>query len=384
MGLAGSEVVVVWALQALKGHFELHLCTAAGFNPEKWNAVAGTSLQASDIKFIQAPHLPLVRSGDTLPYWHRGMFEEFCRSIAGNYDLCVSGYNPLRFGRPALHIIGDISWYQRLTKEPAVWTSRRILTRVWKLCHWAYQAAVNHLYFKKDGPGFTDADWFLSNSLWSMRHHKAVSPQVQHKLLYPPVPVEGNGPLPVKPKGIRRRFVSLGRVSPAKRIIEKIHMMEKVRALGHDIDFIIIGKVGDDAYGTTLKRMAGTRAGWLTLAGARYGEDKNAILREAEFGLHACADEAFGIAVAELVSHGCLTWVPAGSGSAEIVPDERFHYRTDDDAVQSIDTLLRAETSELTDLRTLCRDHVLKNFLPGIFVQRFRENVAEFRREQGV
>jgi len=383
MGLAGSEVVVAWALQALKGRYEIHLCTAAGFNPERWNKVAGTSLEVADIRYIEAPRLPFVRSSGLLPYWHRRRFEEFCRSIAPAYDLCISGYNPLRFGRPALHLIGDISWYQRLSMNPAIWSSRRLTAQLLKLAHAGYEAFINQIYRKPSSHEFSSGDWFLSNSRWTLERHFQVVPKAHHELLYPPVPVDVHEPVPVKQNGKRRTFVSLGRVTPEKRVLEKIEIIGQLRAMGHDVELVVIGAVRNDAYGETLRKCAASRPDWVKLAGALYGEEKTAILRQAEFGLHACEDEAFGIAVAELVYHGCLTWVPAGSGSAEIIPDSRFHYHDSQDAVKSIDTLLRAPATELTQLRSTFRDHVFKSFLPEVFVRRFQEIVTAFCQIHG-
>jgi glycosyltransferase involved in cell wall biosynthesis len=379
MGLAGSEVVTAWIIQALQGTHQVHLCTAGGFDPEAWNRAFGTSLRKEDIQFIQAPRLPFVKHQNMLAYWHRGRFEEFCRTLAPSYDLCISAYNPLRFGRPALHIIGDISWHQRLSMKRGLWKPEGFMSLFWRVVHRVYQAIMNQLYFTRPEQAFTPDDWFLSNSRWTMTRHEPLAPQVHHELLYPPVPVNAKEPQSPKPVAGKRRFISLGRVSYEKRILEKITLLKRLRARGHDLELIVIGGIGSDAFSQRVQKLAEANADWVTLKGALYGEQKNALLRSAEFGLHACADEAFGIAVAELLHQGCLTWVPAGSGSAEIVPDPQFHYRDFDHALELMDQMLKAPPAELQRLRAVARQHVVKNFLPEVFVRSFQQMLARWQ-----
>ena len=110
MEMAGSELVAVWTLQALLGQYDVHLCTAAGFDPDRWKKDAGTSFDRKDLSWIEAPRLPGAKNGATLPHLHRARFEGFCRKIAGEFDVVISAYNPIAFGRPGFQIIGDHRW----------------------------------------------------------------------------------------------------------------------------------------------------------------------------------------------------------------------------------------------------------------------------------
>ncbi len=78
------------------------------------------------------------------------------------------------------------------------------------------------------------------------------------------------------------------------------------------------------------------------------------------YAIHGMVDEHFGIAPAELQRAGCITFVPNGGGSPEIVGrDERLVYRSIEDAIEKIDRVLsdpelEAELRRDIELRRAC------------------------------
>ena len=90
---------------------------------------------------------------------------------------------------------------------------------------------------------------------------------------------------------------------------------------------------------------------WVVVHGRLGMADKEALLHSVRFGLHACPVEAFGIAVAEMLKLGCVTFVPNSGGAPEVVGDARTIYESVDDAVVKIDAVLRHESlqQELQD-----------------------------------
>jgi len=80
--------------------------------------------------------------------------------------------------------------------------------------------------------------------------------------------------------------------------------------------------------------------------GRKAGQEKKGLLAGHRFGIHARTGEPFGIAVAEMVKAGCITFVPVEGGQAEIVNHPDLTYSDVDDAVNKIDRILRDERRE--------------------------------------
>ena len=106
MGRGGSEATAMWTLQAMQYHYSVTFVTAS---PMKWgelNAAYGTTVDPEKVKYVQAPKLPAVDGPAKLVQLQLRYFEKFCRSVAGDFDLCLSAYNPVNFGKPGIQLIG--------------------------------------------------------------------------------------------------------------------------------------------------------------------------------------------------------------------------------------------------------------------------------------
>jgi len=94
-------------------------------------------------------------------------------------------------------------------------------------------------------------------------------------------------------------------------------------------------------------------------------------------------NEHFGIAVAELVRAGCITWVPDNGGQIEIVGAQPLlRYRTDDEAVEKICTVLasRDTQSELRAALSICATQ----FSEQTFMRRMTETITQFTARNGI
>ncbi len=381
MEMAGSELVAVWTLQALLGKYDVHLCTASGFDPDRWKKDAGTSFDRNDLSWIEAPRLPGAKNAAALPHLHRARFECFCRKIAGEFDVVISAYNPIAFGRPGLQIIGDHRWRDLAFGGKDNCAGGAASPGLKKRLRGVYQAAVDKFYYNPVENDFGPDDWFLSNSHWTQARFRQWVPQAHHDILYPPVPVPAGEPLPHKSPTAPYRFITLGRIASEKRLENAIRIVEKIRSSGHDAELSIVGKLGDDAYANFIRSEAADRP-WVKLTGPVYGEAKNELLRKSAFGLQACPDEPFGIAAAELAHAGCLTWVAAGSGTTEIIPDRAFHFTNCEDAAQKITAALRLPAETLNGWRTTNRAYIREHFLPDVYIKNFHEALTSFLAHQ--
>jgi glycosyltransferase involved in cell wall biosynthesis len=122
-----------------------------------------------------------------------------------------------------------------------------------------------------------------------------------------------------------------------------------------NVDLHIVGPVPDTEYANRLKSLAEENSSWLSLVGGLYGDNKLDFLAQFKYAIHGRDNEAFGIAVSELVKAGCIVWVPEGGGQMEIVNHPMLTYRNEADAVEKITQVLSSET-----LQHELREHLKK------------------------
>jgi glycosyltransferase involved in cell wall biosynthesis len=139
-----------------------------------------------------------------------------------------------------------------------------------------------------------------------------------------------------------RDFVCMGRISEEKRIERVLEILTKVRDRGHQARLRLVGGFGRDTYARKIETLV-RGLSWVALEGAVSEQRKAGILASSRYGIHGAEGEGFGIAIAEMVKAGCVTFAPAEGGSAEILDHEALLYRGNDDAVEKIIAVLSNE-----------------------------------------
>lgn len=378
MGRGGSESRVMWTAQAMKDDFDVSLITTGSVDLPALNACYGTCIAESEMRIIR-PRLPLwlqdARMGSALRgaiYWR------LCRRAAQRCDILVSAYNPCDFGVPAIQCIADFSWDDEIRRRlhPTPPGASRILHE---------QAGVRRLYGWLaqliEGRGrhtrLRSLDMIISNSQWSagiIREKYGLDSQV----LYPPVTGAANvTPLSAREPG----FVCIGRISPEKRIERIVEILRAVRRLGQDVHLHVVGDTAGSAYGRQIASLCASEREWIFVEGPLYGEAKTQFLGRHRYGIHACQGEAFGIAVAEMVKAGCITFAPAEGGQAEVVNHPALLYGDSDSAIKRIGEVLRSPEQQ-----AMLHAHMLAQgarFSQETFMAGMRRAVNEFVSRRG-
>ena len=114
IGSGGSEATAMWVLRALQDKYQVTLVTSGDIDFARWNDLYGADVDSKKIRTISAPRLPLVKRGDQLVALQHALFQRYCRSIAPRFDLCISTYNFVDFGKPGIQLIGDLSFTESL------------------------------------------------------------------------------------------------------------------------------------------------------------------------------------------------------------------------------------------------------------------------------
>jgi len=368
----GSEAGALWFLEALKDDYDAYLITMSRVDFKRLNECYGTNISPKQITIIQIP----------IPYLLKKRFDalrnyrltRFCKKIASHFDLMISTYNIMDFGKKGIQCIADFSFDDRLRRafDPTFKGLKGLFYKK-SLFRWSYLKVGEIL------SGASKNGWkrnlTIANSDWTARIMREVF-GVQTITLYHPVHSE----FPVFPWEKRENgFVILARLSPEKQIERIIDIVERVRKRGFKIHLHILGRIGDSHYIMNLMRICEKNRDWIFTEGLMTGHRKWEFLAQHKFGISGRENEPFGIAVAELVKAGCIVWVPNGGGQLEIVNQSMLIFDDSEDAVNKIELVLKNETFQISLREKLVQQ--AKKFSAEEFVSKIKKLVPEFLNE---
>ncbi len=371
MGRGGSEATAMWTLQALQDDYAVTFVTASPLDWDELNGAYGSDVDPAKVDVITAPALPTVDGPLKLVLWQQRYFEKFCHRIAGDYDICLSSYNPVFFGKPGIQLLGDFSFSEEMRKRLYIYGEQTFKHKE-SLVRKVYLSLGNFFGVKRP-PLKTRGDLILSNSQWCVDQLGRCFDISKSTVIYPPVI------LPAAALDTKRDplgFVCLGRVVPEKEIERMIRILAALREKGYPVTLKLIGNLDDSDYSRHLAQVLAPHAEWIEPVGFLELAEKQRILSEQTFAIHACRIEAFGIAVAEMASMGCVPLVPATGGAVEIVPQSELQYETDEEAASKLVDLIE-NPGKVESLRSELLSRV-GQFGPEVFMRELREHVLTF------
>jgi glycosyltransferase involved in cell wall biosynthesis len=368
----GSEAKPVWMMEALKNDYEVYLITMGEVNLDVLNEAYGTEIKQDEIKIISVP----------IPLFFRIWFDalrgyrlaRFCKRNSSQFDLMISTYNLMDFGTKGIQLIADFSFDDQLrrTLHPPLYGYEKVL----------YHKSIFRSVYLKLGKilsGFSQNGWkynlTIANSAWSSRIMRDVY-GVQTLIIYPPVASEFTD---VAWEEKENGMVFVGRLVPEKRVDKVLEILGKVRERGLDVHLHILGRSNNTRYAEYLKKLFEINCDWVFTEGPMFGHRKLRFIAQHKFGISGCVNEAFGIAVAEMVKAGCIPWVPNGGGQVEIVNHPSLIYDDIDDAVNKIERVLRN-----SEIQTQLREYLSeqgKKFSIQRFKTEIRQVIEYFCRE---
>ncbi|MCB1230435.1 MAG: glycosyltransferase family 4 protein [Verrucomicrobiae bacterium] len=380
MGFGGSEATTVWAVQALQSQgAKVTLFSASPIDLERLNRIYGTSIDVQKLRIRRSPRLPGFANGDSLAHWQNGWFQRQCRRIAHQFDLVISGYNPIDFGRPGIQLIGDYTFDENLRRELDP-DSDRLPRHRNHFARRLYLAIGDALRGDRERPIAKREDLMLANSDWTRRIFADHLGIPDCPVVFPPVAYQSATETVDQPRD-PLAFVCLGRICPEKRVESAIRILSRVRQAGYPVTLAIAGAFGDPAYGRQIQELVAESGDWVQLTGFLEATARDALLARASFGIHARPAEAFGIAVAELAGSGCVPFVPETGGPAEIVDRSSLRFQTEEEAVAKIISVLSDQTSHEPLRASLSQS--MERFRPEQFMNAFLSEVDLFLEHGG-
>ena len=356
----------MWTLQVLRDECRLSLITTGRPDIRAMNAKYGTTLDPAE---IDARCLPIPPGMKTRFDALRGFrLARYCRRHAGEFEAMISGYNGLDFGRPGIQRIADFSFDDALRRElhPTSGAAGGALGRRF------YLALARILAGGR--PDGWKRNLTLANSEWT-RDLLRERFGVESRVIYPPV----DGDFPEVPWAEREDgFVVIARLVPEKGLGLIVDILSRVRR-ERDIHLHIVGRRERTACAREVEELCGRHGDWIRLEGEVYGSDKAALLAGHKYGISGCRQEAFGIAVAEMVKAGEIVWVPSGGGQQEIAAQPRLIYSAPDEAAGKILAVLADAAAQAAIRRELAERS--RMFSTARFAEEMRDAVMGFLKE---
>jgi len=325
-----------WIIEALKDHYDLFLVTIGNVNFEVINHAWGTKIKSKELNIIKFPKFFLDHT-DKFTLLKYSIVGNICKKISKEFDVIFSTYNVMDFGKRGIQYIGDFLFldefrkylYQIPEKREKGWFYKNSLIRK------IYLKINRSLYVPNKEMIFRN--FTLVNSRWSQRILEE-NFGVRSEVVYPPV-IENFIDISWDEKEMG--FICLANLVPFKQIERAFRILDKVRNEGFNVHLHLIGRVEDSYYAKKIINFCSLNKEWCYYEGEVYGEKKLNFLSRHKFGINCCQNEAFGIAVAEMIKSGAIVWVPNGGGQIEIVNHPMLIYENEDDAVNKIIRILR-------------------------------------------
>jgi glycosyltransferase involved in cell wall biosynthesis len=331
----GGNGVCAWVLEALKERYDITVLSQGPVDLKAVNTFYGTSLQPDDLTLVPCNPV-LVRLLGALPIpfslLKAGLLLRQCRRIQADYDVLMSVNNEADFGRRGIQYVHfpwhylprpeiDLRWYHNPTFTVQVYQNFCLRT-----------AGFSRERMK--------TNLCLVNSNWIGEKVESLYPGIETRTLYPPV----TGHFPAIPWEDRELgFVCIGRISPEKEIEKIVAILDRVRIEYPEVHLHIIGTFDDPGYSERILDFVRDRTAWISL---NVNIDRQVLIElisRHRFGIHGMAEEHFGMAVAEMITAGCIVFVPDGGGQTEIVGACReVLYGTPEEAIRKIKRVLHS------------------------------------------
>lgn len=339
----GGNAVAVWMLEALKHHYDLHVLTLYPVDVDPINQYYGTQLSQDDFQIQVIP--PIIRKILTLdpdPRSIQGLclLMRIAKWKQNRFEAVITAQNEMDLGKRAIQYIHFPDWFKLYNKLYRSGFDVKKRKRKFNIEYIKPWKLISNLSFDRIRQNLT-----LVNSDWTgnvMRNFYGISSVT----LYPPVP-GGYSDTPWPDR--ENSFVCIGRMTHVKRFERIIRILSVLRSRGYGLHLHIIGSrlrggASHQEYYYSILKIVRKHSSWITLHVNVPHSELVRIVSTSKFGIHRQPYEHFGIAVAEMIKGGCITFTHRTGGQAEIIGnEERLKYGSDAEAVRKIAIVLNSQ-----------------------------------------
>lgn len=219
----------------------------------------------------------------------------------------------------------------------------------------AYAALINHYLRKYDFQTAQKVDYFIANSKETARRVDKFYRR-DSTVIYPPIKLPKN----VKSEGKREYYLSVGRLSWAKRVDVIIAACNKLK-----LPLKIVGTGKEDTY---LRSIAGST---IEFVGSATDQELSTLYSGAKALLFCALDEDFGMVPVEAMAHGTPVVALSEGGVKETVIDGKTGLLFEKPTEQSLAEALKKFEKNKQVWYTSCLEQA-RQFAPDVFEKQIR------------
>lgn len=362
--IGGAEQVSIrligWIADRLDA--EVSLLTLAPTKPDELIRSGLPQTVAGNLRHIavNAPSLPGF-SGDRPYLLKLALLHRTARQVSSDYDVCISTYNELDFGKQGVQYIHHPSFADRSTlKELNALARETSLARLPFADH-LYRLAVSKI--AGDSLEGFRKNITMVNSGFMKKVVEGVY-GIEGEVVYPAFLTEDLLQATPDWDGRDFRFVSVGRVARDKNLTTLVDYYALLHREFPQAEFVIAGRSSDHKYEELLLKAAALRGVPLRILKDLPDQDLRSLLKASRFYVHSKINEHFGISIVEAAASGCLTLVHHSGSADEIVRTPRLVFEDGNDLVSKVKTLLDDSIRQrvLAELRSRLDEFTLKGF----------------------
>ena len=337
--LGGAELLALRIVSWLVSQYGARVCLLAlgEVNLKQVQSQAELVFPQGSVTTRAAPCPAWIRNREgSLHLLRLAYLSREAKRIADEFDLCISTYNEVDFGRPGFQYVHHPNFLSRAFFHRYSMIGTKNILDFLPLLERLYGIAVSRIS-KNSVEGFR-----MNRTAVNSEFMKQILFQeyaIDSTVLYPAFLQAASVSTLTRWEERRNRFVSIGRFSHDKNFLELVDLFKLLSERLSDATFTIVGRLGDKAYYRRVAERA-RRVGVPVEFCTNISNDQlQEILQTSKYYIGPKKFEHFGLAVLEAARAGCLTFVHDSGGQREIITPPELRYATPQELVVKVTAL---------------------------------------------
>ncbi len=379
--LGGAELVLLHVMNYFLEKPENRV-TIIGFKApdiDKMESFCGLRFPRDRISSIQV-EIPAIlkKRPHTLPRLRTAILQRKTKQIAKNYDLCVSTYNEIDFGRRGIQYIHMPTFvsYDLLLKYG-------IAKKDSLLGRYAFLGGL-YLAFSMLLAGNSKKRMEKNMTLTNSHFMKGVIAEefdIDAEVVYPSL-LDFNEECSNDKNTRVSRIACIGRINEDKNTLALVDLYAQIHRRTAALGLMIAGKIGDEEYFNAVKNRTMALNLPVDFKTDLSRTEIESLLKTSLFFINPKYCEHFGIATLEALRAGCLPFVHQSGGSVEIIPAPELQYTNAQDLSTKVERLVNDHSLREKLLEQLAEHR--KKFSVEQFYREFDAAVVKFCTEEKI
>ncbi len=319
---------------------------------------------ADSLKIFKASCPRQIRGNSSLALIQMAFLHRAAKKKAKYYDLCISTYNELNFGKAGIQYIHHPYWPKRkLLHQYHTISNTNILDR-YPILEKLYRFAAHSI--AGNFSGFTENITLVNSDF--IKDIVSSIYGIDSEVLYPGFLHEDDFVLTDMVHD-PWQMVAISRITPDKNILELIRAFSDLSKYEPSAKLFIAGYAPNADYLISVKELIHQYGLHVELKIEVTRDEILSLLRKSRYFISTKKFEHFGISVLEAAANGCVPLVHKSGGVIEIVPYSEFQYNSFDEIPTRI-IALNKNPKHLNELRNNLQRHIkkfdLSNFYKGL------------------